>query len=174
MAVKELRPSEVAQRLRAGEAELVDIRDAEEHHQLRIPDARWAPLSGLEAGLAFAKPGKDIGVFHCNSGFRTRKHVDKLQQLGYAEVYLMRGGITAWKKAGLPVTSDHASRSVQAIMRQVQVIAGSLVALGVVLGVAVDARFLWLSGLVGAGLVYAGASGSCMMAMLLAKLPFNR
>ena len=174
MDVRELGPSEAEQRLREGDAELIDIRDSEEHHQLRIPDARWAPLSGLEAGLSFTKPEKGIGVFHCNSGFRTRKYADQLQELGYSEIYLLRGGIMAWKQGGFPVTSDNTGRSAQAIMRQVQVTAGSLVALGVLLGVAVDAAFLWLSGLVGAGLVYAGASGSCTMAMLLAKFPFNR
>jgi predicted branched-subunit amino acid permease len=60
------------------------------------------------------------------------------------------------------------------MMRQVQIAAGSLVVLGAVLGATVNPGFHALSGLVGAGLVFAGASGTCMMARLLAYAPWNR
>ena len=60
------------------------------------------------------------------------------------------------------------------IMRQVQIVAGSLALAGVVLGFAVHPGFFVLSGVVGAGLLQAGATGSCMMATLLMKLPYNR
>ena len=59
-------------------------------------------------------------------------------------------------------------------MRQVQIVAGSLVLLGVVLGTTVSPLFLLLSGFVGAGLVFAGLSGWCGMAQLLALAPWNR
>jgi hypothetical protein len=60
------------------------------------------------------------------------------------------------------------------IMRQVQLIAGSLVLLGVVLSRLVDKRFIFLSAFVGGGLTYAGASGNCLMAQVLGKMPWNR
>jgi len=46
--------------------------------------------------------------------------------------------------------------------------------LGVLLGVLVSPWFLILSGFVGCGLVFAGATGWCGMALLLARLPWNR
>jgi hypothetical protein len=59
------------------------------------------------------------------------------------------------------------------IMRQVQIVAGSLIVLGFLLGLLAPAWHL-LSGLVGAGLIFAGLSGRCGMASLLARLPYNR
>ena len=60
------------------------------------------------------------------------------------------------------------------IMRQVQIAAGSLVLLGVLLGFFVRPEFYLLSGLIGAGLVFAGLSGWCGMAKLLELMPWNR
>ena len=59
-------------------------------------------------------------------------------------------------------------------MRQVQIIAGSLVLTGTLLGIFVAPGFLFLSGFVGAGLLFAGVSGTCMMANILGKLPYNQ
>ena len=58
-------------------------------------------------------------------------------------------------------------------MRQVQIVAGSLAFAGALLAWLVSPWFIALSGFVGAGLVFAGVTDTCMMAMLLAKLPYN-
>jgi hypothetical protein len=60
------------------------------------------------------------------------------------------------------------------IMRQVQIAAGSLVLLGVVLAVLVSPWFMALSAFVGAGLIVAGVTGFCGMANLLLHMPWNR
>jgi predicted branched-subunit amino acid permease len=57
------------------------------------------------------------------------------------------------------------------IVRQVQIVAGSLIVAGAALGAYVHPGFHALSAFVGAGLVFAGASGRCGMANLLALLP---
>ncbi len=59
-------------------------------------------------------------------------------------------------------------------MRQVQITAGSLVVGGILLGLFVDQWFLGLSLFVGSGLIFAGVSGWCGMAKLLAVMPWNR
>jgi rhodanese-related sulfurtransferase len=59
-------------------------------------------------------------------------------------------------------------------MRQVQIAAGSLVLLGVILSQTVAPGWIWLSGFVGAGLTFAGISGFCGMARLLAAMPWNK
>jgi len=46
--------------------------------------------------------------------------------------------------------------------------------LGVLLGVTVSPWFLLIPGFMGGGLLFAGASGTCAMATLLGKLPYNR
>ncbi|MDH3663098.1 MAG: DUF2892 domain-containing protein [Alphaproteobacteria bacterium] len=59
-------------------------------------------------------------------------------------------------------------------MRQVQIGAGALVVLGVLLTVMVSPWFMLLSGFVGAGLMLAGITGYCGMTDLLARMPWNR
>jgi rhodanese-related sulfurtransferase len=102
------------------------------------------------------------------SGTATRRAMEA----GHTEVYNLAGGISAWKDAGLPV--ERTAGAPLPIIRQVQIVAGSLVVLGTVLGATVSPWFLLLSGFVGAGLVFAGATGICGMAALLLKLPHNR
>ncbi|MBL0811046.1 DUF2892 domain-containing protein, partial [Klebsiella michiganensis] len=60
------------------------------------------------------------------------------------------------------------------LMRQVQIVAGALILLGVALGYAFSSGFFLLSAFVGAGLTFAGITGFCGMARLLALMPWNR
>jgi hypothetical protein len=59
-------------------------------------------------------------------------------------------------------------------MRQVQITAGSLVLLGVALGALVSPWLYAVAAFVGAGLVFAGVTGTCGMARLLRLMPSNR
>jgi rhodanese-related sulfurtransferase len=157
-----------AKRLIDQGAILVDIREADEHAREHVPGARNVPLSRLGSLPAGAKGI----VFHCRSGARTSAHAPRLAASADCPAYILEGGIDAWKKANLPVVVDR-SQPIE-IMRQVQITAGSLVLLGVVLGVWVAPAFLGLSAFVGAGLMFAGASGWCGMARLLGLMPWNR
>jgi hypothetical protein len=112
-------------------------------------------------------------IFNCLSGARTKGNAPKLAAAAPAcMAYILDAGRDAWKKAGLPVTIDR-SQPID-IMRQVQIVAGSLVLLGFVLGALVASGFYALSGFVGAGLLFAGISGFCGKARLLAMMPWNR
>jgi rhodanese-related sulfurtransferase len=89
-----------------------------------------------------------------------------------APSHIMEGGIDAWRAAGLPTRVD-AAQPLE-IMRQVQIAAGSLILIGVVLGFLVAPAFFGVSAFVGAGLTMAGATGWCGMARLLRIMPWNR
>ena len=82
------------------------------------------------------------------------------------------GGFEAWKKAALPFEKDE--NAPWALERQVRFVAGSLVLIGVLLSVFVHPYFIGLSGFVGAGLVFAAATDTCAMGMVLLKMPWNR
>ena len=58
--------------------------------------------------------------------------------------------------------------------RQVRIAAGAMASAGGVLALAISPWFALVPAFVGAGLVYAGITDRCGMAMLLGKLPFNR
>lgn len=166
MALPLITPDE-ARRLIADGAALIDIRSPDEHARASIPGARNRPLDTL-GRIANAS----AVIYHCKTGMRTGSNADRLEAAADCPAYLLEGGLDAWRAAGLPVAEDR--KAPLEIMRQVQITAGSLVVLGVVLGLAVQPAFLGLAAFVGAGLVFAGTTGWCGMARLLAIMPWNR
>tara|TARA_R110002074_G_scaffold318173_1_gene488583 strand:- start:2300 stop:2869 length:570 start_codon:yes stop_codon:yes gene_type:complete len=166
--MKEVTPQE-AKTLKDQGALIVDIREPDEFAREHIDGARNIPLSQMDKA-ARHKAG-EIVIYHCKSGMRTQANATKLPA-DQCEAYILKGGIEGWKAAALDVAADR-SKPIE-IMRQVQIAAGSLVVLGVLLGFVVHAGFFALSAFVGAGLVFAGASGTCAMAKLLGYMPWNR
>lgn len=170
--LKNITPEAAATLLRQGGATLVDVREPDEHVRAYIPGATNLPLSKLEEMELAVHEGHPV-LFHCRSGARTQGHAARLAvKAGGCEAYVVEGGLDAWKRAGLPVAEDR--RQPMELMRQVQIAAGALALLGAVLGAAVNPWFHALSGFVGAGLVFAGVSGTCGMASLLRRMPWNR
>jgi len=161
----------VADRLKAGAAVLVDVREADEFARRHVPGALSRPLSGFEAAHLGVEPEQDV-VFTCRSGMRTQAHCQRLAAAVDGPAYVLEGGLDAWAAAGLALAEDR--RAPIEIMRQVQIAAGLLILLGLGLGVFASPAFLLLSGFVGAGLTFAGVSGFCGMARLLALAPWNR
>lgn len=157
--------------LAEGEAVLVDVREPAEHAGEHIADAYLVPLSKFDPAQVPQEPGKKL-VLHCLSDSRSAQAARKWLEAGQGPVWHLQGGLQAWKEAGYStVQSERASLSLQ---RQVQIVAGSLVFLGTVLGAFVSPWCLLLSGFVGAGLMFAGITNTCGLAMLLAKLPYNQ
>ena len=77
----------------------------------------------------------------------------------------------AWANAGLPVIRG---KKIVSLERQVRMVAGGLVLVASLLALLHDPRWAVLAGLIGAGLFQAGLFDNCMMAMLLAKMPWNQ
>ena len=84
----------------------------------------------------------------------------------------LEGGLEGWQQAGLPV--ERQAGAPLPLMRQVQIAAGSLVLLGLIGSQVLAPAWIALSWFVGAGLVFAGISGFCGMARLLAMMPWNQ
>jgi rhodanese-related sulfurtransferase len=166
MTLTKITPAEARARIAEGAA-LIDIRAADEHARSRIPGAHNAPL-----GSAFNLGDAPAVIYHCRSGIRTDANAAQLASASPCEAYLLEGGIDAWRAAGLPVITD--AKAPLEIMRQVQITAGLLVLLGVIGALTVTPWLIGLSAFVGAGLTFAGVSGWCGMAKLLALMPWNR
>ena len=162
--------AEQAKALMDAGAVMIDIREADEHAREYIPQSQSQPISTLPESLGMGHATQVI--FHCRSGMRTSTHADRLASTVSCEAYMIEGGLDAWKKAGLPLRVDR--KQPLEIMRQVQLAAGGLVVLGVVLGSAVSPWFYGIAGFVGAGLMFAGATGFCGMARALQYMPWNR
>ncbi len=173
MTFKHISPGDASELVSQG-AILFDIREPADYAREHIATAKLLPLSALDHGADVGKlSAQDTVIFHCQSGVRSAQNAEKLASMAApAIVCLMEGGINAWKQQGLAVVTDRSQPL--PMMRQVQVAAGSLVLIGVILGYIATPGWFLLSGLVGAGLLFAGVSGYCGMATLLAKMPWNR
>lgn len=165
-----LKPDQVRHLAEQGRVVLVDIREPDEFARRRIAGAVSRPLSTLTTTLD-VEPGRDV-VLVCGSGMRADAHFPRLAPLFDGEVFVLRGGLDAWRADGLPIHED--AGAPLEIMRQVHLAAGLLALAGVSLGYLVHPAFFSLAGLVGAGLTLSGATGFCGMARLLAIMPWNR
>src|SRR5919108_6394420 len=136
--------------LERGEALLIDVREAPEYAAEHIPEATLLPLSTFDPARVPQEAGKKV-VLHCVMGMRSAQAGQKLLDAGFTSIYNFRGGVQAWKDAGY--ATAHGPRTPLSLQRQVQIVSGSLVLLGTVLGAVASPWFLLLSGMVGAGLV---------------------
>lgn len=170
MSITTITPSEANDRVQQG-AILVDIREADEYAREHIPGARHVPLSKLDQA-ELAADGQTI-ILHCRSGARTQNNSARLAaKANGRKVFMIAGGLDAWSRAGLPTVIDR-RRPIE-MQRQVQIVAGALVAIGTALGLEVSPWLLGVPLFVGCGLLFAGVSGFCGMARLLAWAPWNR
>jgi rhodanese-related sulfurtransferase len=172
MSLQTISPERARQLLDAG-AVLVDIREADEHAREHIAAARHLPLSKLDDADIELHRGKPV-IFHCRSGARTLANAQRLKSFAGdgCDAFMVGGGLDAWRKAGLPIVTDR--RQPIEIQRQVQIVAGGLSFAGVLLGVFVSPWFLIVPAFIGAGLLFAGVTGTCGMARLLMFAPWNR
>jgi rhodanese-related sulfurtransferase len=150
---------------------VIDVRTPVEFAEVHVPSARNVPLDELKPGSLQLQKNQPVYLL-CRSGQRAAKAAEKFTKEGFLKPIVVEGGTLAWIEAGLPVTRS----AVKAISleRQVRIIAGAIVFAGVLLAQFVDARFIWLSGFIGAGLVFAGITDFCGMGLLLAKMPWNK
>lgn len=149
---------------------LLDVRTAGEYSSEHIAQAHNVPLDEISKHTESLKK-YDVIYTQCQSGSRSSKACQQLFSMGLENIINIEGGISAWISAHYPTTKGKGAIS---IMRQVQIIAGGLVLAGALLAYFVDPRFLFLSGVIGAGLLFAGISGTCAMGTCLSKMPWNK
>lgn len=168
---------DAASLIKNGDAILIDVREPDEFKESHIAYAVSIPLSKLEGGFKMLDlPADKIILFQCLKGSRGQMACERIQGLGSCQNKVMNieGGIDAWRQQGLPVIGTSYASSKLSIFRQVQIIIGFLVALCVVIGFTGIAAAFILAGLFGAALFIAGITGWCGLAMILAKMPWNK
>ncbi|WP_026782556.1 rhodanese-like domain-containing protein [Pleomorphomonas koreensis] len=103
--VKTLPPQEVKALLDSKAIHLVDVREAHEWSDGHIPGAIHLPLSELSARVGDLPEGKPV-VLYCLSGGRSGQAFTWLKSAGHPVEAHMGGGISGWRREGLPVTRD--------------------------------------------------------------------
>jgi rhodanese-related sulfurtransferase len=153
---------------------LLDVRTPVEFGYIHVAGAESMPLDQLhpEALQQRMKAnGRPIYII-CQSGARALRAREKLERYGIRGCILVEGGTQAWMDAGLPVVRGE--KKVLPLMRQVQIVVGFVSGTGALLALLTSPLFAIVPLLTGSGLIFAGISGTCGMALLLAKMPWNR
>lgn len=151
---------------------LLDVRTPGEYESVHIRGAYNVPLDRLdEHGAEIRASVEEPVVLICQSGQRARQAEAALQRAGMPNLHVLDGGVNGWVAAGKPVQRGRERISLE---RQVRIAAGSLAAGGGVLAVLVNPLYGLLPAFVGSGLVFAGVTNTCGMAMVLSRLPYNR
>ena len=148
---------------------LIDVRDPFEHKSQKIGGSENIPLNTISDAVERLK---DIGTVyvHCQSGNRSAQACDLLRQHN-VNVVDVEGGINAWRESGFELVGT--TKAIP-MMRQVMIVAGSLILVGFLLGALVSPWWMALPAIVGAGLLFAGVTGICGMTHTLKCMPWNR
>jgi GrxC family glutaredoxin len=105
-AVSLLMPSEAIQLINHKDALVVDVRTDKEYQQGHVMNALHIPLGVLDNRIAELQAYKASPmVMVCRSGARSGQAASKLKKLGFTEVHNLGGGMLAWERASLPVTT---------------------------------------------------------------------
>ncbi len=97
------------------DAVIIDLRSVDAYSQGHIVAARNIPadeLDGKMSGLANLKSKPVIAV--CDSGAAATKIVSTLREAGFASAYGLKGGMTGWGQAGLPVVTGKKTKAKKA------------------------------------------------------------
>jgi rhodanese-related sulfurtransferase len=175
--VATISPTTLADLRRRGEkVTLIDVRTPAEFGEVHVEFAHNLPLDRLDPQAVTTLSGGGPVYLVCKSGTRSRMACEKLLAAGLADAISVEGGTAACEAAGVPVVRGRKAMSLE---RQVRIAAGALVATGAALA-AFGPDPTWrligagLAGFVGCGLVFAGVTDTCGMAMLLARMPWNQ
>lgn len=149
---------------------LVDVREKFEYNSAHIANCYLVPLDKVSA-KTMPKTNKPIALY-CKLGKRSQAAAAKLLADNVKlKLYSLDGGIVAWQAAGLPVKRQHQTLPVE---RQTQICIGIIVSSSCSLGYFLNAKFYAIAAFMGFGLIFAGITGFCGLAKLIAKMPWNK
>jgi len=151
---------------------LLDVRTHGEFGYESIEGSQCDPLQGLDAAAWAAKlDGSRRCVVVCQGGVRASQAAEKLEAAGAKNIAVLECGINGWKSAGKPCLRG--KRWVLPLDRQVRIAMGLLVVAGVGFGALVNPAWYALAGFVGAGMIFAGITNFCPLAILVGRMPWN-
>jgi molybdopterin/thiamine biosynthesis adenylyltransferase/rhodanese-related sulfurtransferase len=95
-AVREIQPTQLAERLERGEKlEIIDVREPYEWQIGHIPGARLVPLDQIAAEIPRLDKRRET-ILYCKVGARSAYAAQQLAKAGVADVRNLAGGILRW------------------------------------------------------------------------------
>lgn len=148
---------------------VIDVRSPMEYEAEHVDSSVNIPLSELGNKIGGLDRTTPIYLM-CRSGKRAEMAAAQLKSAGIDGI-VITGGIIAWRASGYPVQTG---KKCLPLENQVQIIVGSIILGSSFLALKGAGAFLSLSALCGAGLLYTGLTGNCILAKVLDKAPWNQ
>lgn len=99
-----LTPHQATRLINSEKAVVIDIRDADTYQKGHITNAINIPATELDKNLKRLEKYKQQPlIIVCGTGQKSGYFMNKLRKQGYENVYIMTGGMNAWKNASMPV-----------------------------------------------------------------------
>lgn len=166
---KVISPKQLKELLDKDKAVVLDVRGPNAHESQHIEKSVQMSVSDIAQDKA--PTGDKVRVIHCEADACTNKAYDDLMKENpSADVYVLEGGIQAWRKAGLPTVGS----GQMSMMHQAYLVIGPTLLVGVILGAFVNPWFYLIPALVGLALIVAGLTRVCPICAILSLMPWNK
>lgn len=171
--MQNISPQTLNQLIRDGKVDLLDVRTDMEYRSGHISGARHIPVDTLETMTDIQPPaeGRTLCLI-CQSGKRAERARQHLESKCGISACVLEHGMNAWQDAGLPCIREKGAPL--PLIRQVQIIIGLVNLITLALGYFVNPLWFIVPAFTSCGLLFAGLSGICGLALLLARMPWNR
>jgi rhodanese-related sulfurtransferase len=93
---------QVTQMINQKSAQVIDVRDASEFAKGSLPGAKNVPAAVAAERAGDLKKDKPVIVIDA-AGAQAGRVASQLRAAGFADVFVLAGGLAAWRQAGLPV-----------------------------------------------------------------------
>ena len=93
---------QATQLINSKQAQIVDVRSAEDFGKGSLPNAKNIPTAKIAQRLSELKKDRPV-ILVCNTGRTAGPAAAQLRAAGIADVYVLAGGLAAWREAGLPL-----------------------------------------------------------------------
>lgn len=172
MPVNKVDSKTLKQWIDQGQALIIDVREPAEHRSGKIKGSHNISHSEITKENIPELGDKKL-VLHCQSGRRSSIACQTLlSEHPELEIYELEGGISAWTADNLDI--EVSGKKIMPLDQQVQVTIGSLLLIFALLTLFVHIGFILLIIALGCGLLFAGLSGTCTLAVLLSHMPWNK
>lgn len=164
---------------------VIDVRTAMEHDDKQLACAHMhIPLDQLQPSefIAAQTLGKDAPIYMlCHAGKRAAQAALKFAEAGARNIHVIDGGIVACEAAGMQL-KGHGVATMQtcpatnhplSLERQVRIAVGCIAGAGALAALLLNPLFALIPLVMSGGLIFAGLTDRCGLALILTKAPWN-
>lgn len=106
--IRKVVPLELTRLMNHEDALVIDVRSPDDYKEGHIINAINIPATEITVeNKKLEKHRQKPIIFYCLHGSDSGKAIRIIAQSGFDKLYILKGGLTAWRNANMPVTRDN-------------------------------------------------------------------